>query len=207
MEINGVSFGAKPINKVNIKKWDKNSKTFEKFPATFVKIESNKLDLSAINNVAQKWKGATYIKRIATNSHWMDMRDYVEIDVYALTTQEKNFDKLKPNKIIGVAEMRSDEKRPNWRKLHYLQVKPDFINIDNSDKKKYKNVGKAIVKSLKKIYSNISLYSDDIKSVKEFYERNGFISDYSTINHYSWSSNFFTRLKIRFNAYMMRQGF
>ena len=200
MEVSSVTFGAKPINDVVIKKLDKSTKEFIDYPAKFVKIDpDNKVDLSVLNLLVQKWKGATYIRRIATNSHWMKSRKYVEIDVYALTTQNNNFERLKPNKILGLAEMRNDADNPKNRKLWHLQVKPSAINVNNKNKQ-YKYVGSSMLDSLKKIYKNMSLCSDDNKNIKEFYKKNNFVEYYEGRNHFSWSSNLFTMLKIRIKA-------
>ena len=207
MEINRISFGAKPINDVTIKKWDRQTKKFTDCPAKFVKIDSeNPIDLSVLNTLAQKWKGAKYIQRIATASHWMNIRKYVEIDVYALTSQQKDFERLRQNKILGVVEMRNDPNDSKNRKVWYLQVKPSVMNVNNQNNK-YEKAGTSILDSLKKIYTRMSLYADDDKNIQKFYKKNGFIEDYQGRNHYSWSSNIFERLRIRINAYIRKNGF
>ena len=178
MEINRINFGAKPINDVTIKKWDKQTKKFADYPAKFVKIDSeNPIDLSVLNTLAQKWKDAKYIQQIATASHWMNVRKYVEIDVYALTSQQKDFEQLRQNKILGVVEMRNEK------------------------------AGSSILDSLKKIYGKMSLFADEGKNIQKFYKKNGFIEDYQGKNHYSWSSNIFERLVIRINAFIRKKGF
>ena len=207
MDVNSVSFGAKPISIINIKKLDKSLNKYVDYSVNFVQIDgSNRFDLTAINTVAQKWKGATYIKKIATASHWIQTRDFVEIDVYALTAQQKNFDKLKPNKILGLAEMRNDNKNPENRILQHLQVKPSAINLENNDKKTYKRTGTAILTSLKKIYNNISLFADS-PSTEKFYKKNGFIEDFFCHGHMVWSSNIFKMIKLRINRFLMQNGF
>ena len=206
MSVENISFGAKPLNKLYIKKYDKSLKAFVDCPARFVKIESTKSDLTAVNAVAKKWKKAKYIQRIATASHWMNNSNSVEIDVYALTLQDKDFEKLKPKQIIGMVEMRNNPKNIKDRILQHIQVKPSAININNRNKK-YKQVGCGIINSLKKIYKNMSLYSENSPNIKKFYEYNGFIEDYKGDNHYSWSSNIFRRLKIKFDRFMLSSGF
>lgn len=207
MNVNNITFGAIPINKTTIKRYDKNTKEFLKIPANFLKIDANNpYDMSAINQLEKKWKGAKYIQRIVTASHWISSRKFVEIDVYALSTQEKNFDKLKPNKILGIVEMRNDNNNPKSRKIYHLQVKPSAINVNNL-KNKYKHVGSSILKSLKKIYKRMSVFADDNPNIVQFYIRNGFIEDYQGKNHLSWNSNIFERLKIKINAYLCKYGF
>ena len=207
MSVENISFGAKPLNKLSVKKYDKSLKTFKDCPAHFVKIESTKFDLSAINAVAKKWKDAKYVKKIATASHWMNNRKYVEIDVYALTLQDKNFEILKPRKILGLVEMRNNNDNPKDRIIYHLQVKPSAMNVNNNKNKNYKHVGCGILDSLKKIYKNMSLYSDNNPNIKIFYKINGFIEDLKGSNHFSWSSNIFRRLKMKYDRFMLSLGF
>ena len=207
MEINRINFGAKPINDVTIKKWDKQTKKFADYPAKFVKIDSeNPIDLSVLDTLAQKWKDAKYIQQIATASHWMNVRKYVEIDVYALTSQQKDFEQLRQNKILGVVEMRNDPNNSKYRKVWYLQIKPSVMNVNNQHNK-YEKAGSSILDSLKKIYGKMSLFADEGKNIQKFYKKNGFIEDYQGKNHYSWSSNIFERLVIRINAFIRKKGF
>ena len=204
MNVDSVSFGAKPINSVKIKKYDKNIKNFVDFPATFVKLEPNNyFDIKAADVCASKWKDAKYIQKIATASHWMES---VPLSIYAVTTQKNKFNKLKPNKILGFVEMRKDENRPIYDWLYYLQVKPQAINVNNSESKSYKHVGKSIIASLKKIYKNISLYSEDNDNIEKFYQSNGFIQDYTGVKHYVWSSNIFRMLKVRYESFRLHIG-
>ena len=193
--VNNINFEAKPLNKIVVKKYNKDKKRFVPTTATFVKLEhENQFDLTAISKAAKKWKNSKYIQRIATASHWMHQ---IPIKVYALTTQEKNFNKLNYKDILGFAEMRPDYNIENFNELYHLQVKPEARNIDKTlSKKKYMHVGSSILTSLKKIYKNISLYSAGGSDLDKFYKRNNFISDYACETHYYWSSNPLTRLKI-----------
>ena len=204
MKINSVTFGANPLNTVKIKKFDKKAKDFVDFPATFIKLEPyNEFDLMAVDEAAQKWKDAKFIRKIATASHWMKE---APIDIYAITAQKKKFDKLNPDEILGFAEMRNDNSFPGFKWLYYLQVKPDAININNTGKKIYKHVGTSIIKSLKKVYKNISLYSENSPNIMKFYKKNGFIEDSAAERHYLWSSNIFKRLKIHYNKKINQWG-
>lgn len=202
MEVNSVNFGATPVNKINILKHNKSAKAFVDEQAYVVKLDhNNRSDMSAVNKLVPKWKGAKYIQKIVTASHWMGCRENVEIDVYALTTQQKDFNKLRPNKILGLAEMRNNPKDEKDRILYHLQVKPTSMNVGNYGYKGHKHVGKGLIESLKKIYKNISLFSEDNPNILRFYESNGFIKDYKGSNHYSWSSNLFKRMYLLFQKY------
>lgn len=200
-----VSFGAKPVNSITIKKYDKNKKNFIDIPAKFVMLESgNNSDIKVLDRIATQWTNADYIRRIATASHWMNE---LPINIYALTTQKDKFDKLKPSKILGFAEMRKNANFPDYDWLHYLQVKPEAMNTQKGENKSFQSVGTAMIKSLKKIYHNITLYAADSPYVENFYKKNGFIEDYMLTRHYLWSSNIFKRLKVRIENFIHKNGF
>ena len=203
--VNNITFEAKPLNKTTIQKYNKNKKSFVPATATFVKLEhENKFDLKAIAEAAKKWKDSKYIQKIATASSWMHQ---VPIEVYALTTQEKNFHKLNYKNILGFAEMRPDYNIENFNELYHIQVKPEARNIDKTlSKKKYMYVGCSILKSLKKIYNSISLYSAGGENLDKFYKKNNFINDYTCKTHYFWSSNPLTMIKIYFENLCNRLG-
>ena len=195
MDICGISFCAKPINDVIIQKYNKKTGLFDHLSVKFIKIEpDNKNDIRAIDKAAQKWTDAKYIRKIATASHWSGS---LPIDIYAVTTQKDKFNMLKPNRILGFAEMRKDKNFPKYDWLYHLQVKPEAINVNNPNpQKEYKHVGTSILNSLKKVYKNIFLYSEDSPNIEKFYRDNGFIEEYIFNRRFYWSSNFFNRLKI-----------
>ena len=193
-------FWCKPINNITIKKYDKKQKDFIDVPAKFVKLEpDNRSDIRVLDEIANQWTGADYIRKIATASHWMNE---VPISIYALTTQKDKFDKLKPSQILGCVEMRKDKNFPKYDWLYYLQVKPEAMNTEKGKNKGYQYVGTSMIKSLKKIYHNISLFSADSPFLENFYRNNGFIEDYTLTRHYLWSSNILRRLKIRLDNFI-----
>ena len=204
MEVNNISFGAVPINKVKIKKFNKKTNKFLDYPAYFVRLsKDNEQDIEVADSAAKKWKNAKYIQNIATSAHWMP---YKPIDVYALTLQADDFEKLQYSNILGFSVMRRDDKNFNNTKLYYLQVRPNAINVNNKNKLNYKHIGKSIVSSVKKLYHNITLDSEDNQNIKDFYKSNGFIEDYYRKNHFAWNDNIFGRLLIRYRAFRIRNG-
>ena len=65
--INNINFEAKPLNKIIVQKYNKNTKTFAPITATFVKLEhENKFDITALAKAAKQWKDSNYIQKIAT---------------------------------------------------------------------------------------------------------------------------------------------
>ncbi len=202
--MDSINFKALPIIKqIKIQKFDKKTKQYVDCKANFVKLTAdNRDDLKAVNACEQKWKGAAYIQKIATAAHWLGYRNGTKIDVYALTTQKNNFNKLNPKNILGLAEIRTNEATPQNAELYHLQVKPTAISI-NGTNKSYKKVGTSIVRSLQKMYKTITLFSDKTPEVKKFYENLGFIEDYCGEDHYTWSSNLLKKLKIRFDKFKL----
>ena len=197
MKTDKISFGANPLNRIKIKKYNSIEKRFENYPVRFVRLENKYSDISVVDRAAVEWEDAKYIKRIASSSHWMNIRDDVEIDVYALTTQQNNFDELIFDKILGFAEIRNDANNRKKRILNRLQVRPDAINLGNPHNKKFKHIGCSILKSLKKIYNNLHLESENILT-DEFYMANGFIQDNVRYGSFEWQSNIFKRLYLRY---------
>ena len=200
MKTERVTFGAKPINKIKILKFDKQTKGFLPEEVSFVKIEPS--EVGVIDTLVDKWKGAEYVKKIATASHWMSK---IPMELYAITAQKDKFSELEHEKILGLAEMRNDIK-PKYKWLYHLQINPEAINVNNADDKKYKLVGRKTIKSLKKIYKRIALYSVDSPNIEKFYQENGFIRDYSAQRHYLWSNSLIDRIKIYINNFRLKFG-
>ena len=198
--ISSTSFGAKPIKPVYIQKLNSKKGRFDFVKAHFVKLEAdNRNDLDAMQSIAKMWKSSLYVKKIATASRWMD---YLPIDIYALTTQTKDFKNLRPNKILGVAEIRNDPNFDEFKQLTHLQVKPEAINVNKKDNQ-YKKVGTEILNSLKGIYDRISLYSVNNYNVERFYRRNHFIDDYKNCGRFVWSSKLFDRIKYHIKNFVI----
>ena len=204
MQTDSVSFGAIPINSIIIKKYNKASEKFADYPVNFVKLDAdNKDDLEAVNKIVHKWNGAKYIRRIATSAHWMKEKP---IEIYALTSQSQNFEKLQSNYILGLAEMREDRYDSENTLLRYLQVRPGAMNVNQKHRINYKYIGSAILKSLKPIYDNISLFADSNENIEAFYKHNGFIEDFKGAKHYSWSNNVFKRFCLRIRKFRLETG-
>ena len=201
-KLDNIRFGAKPIKRIKIQKFNKNIKDYAPIQAAFVKLESRS-DIETVHSVAELWSDNLYIKKIATAARWMD---FLPIEIYALTTQTNNFNNLKPNKILGFAEMRNDNNFPKYKQLYHLQVKPDAINVNNNNNKnknnKYKHVGGAMLESLKCIYNNISLFTINSPNIENFYRKHGFIEDLKNDKLYKWSSNIIERLKLQIQYYI-----
>ncbi len=91
---------------------------------------------------------------------------------FALTTQKRSFDKLIPNKILGLAEIIGGNLEQI--KIKFLQVDPETNMQANNHK--YTGVGRAILDAIKAIFPNQNIILESVNSERiiEFYERNGF---------------------------------
>ena len=202
MQIDGTNFQATALNKVKIKKYDTKKKKFVSAPGMFVLLDgSNSGDFKVISYISKKWKDASYIKEITTAANWMGHKDYIKI--FALTEQKKNFDKLSPKKILGLAEMREEQEEGNV--LSHIQVKPSAINI-NSGSNKYKKTGYSMLKSLKKLYNQISLVSVRDDNIEKFYKDNGFVEYAEFPGNFVWYKNIFKRYKLKVQNFFNRAG-
>jgi hypothetical protein len=201
-KIDNVNFGATPISKVKIKKYDTSKKKFVTAKAVFVRLDGrNDNDLKAIDYINKNWEKTPYTKTICTAANWMKNNELIKI--YALTEQSKNYTKLRPTKILGLADMREEQEDGNV--LEHLQVKPSAINI-NSNNRKYKKVGSSILKSLKKVYNQIALVSVNNPNIEKFYKDNGFIEFADAKGNYIWYKNIILRLKLKFQNFRNRTG-
>ena len=88
---------------------------------------------------------------------------------YAITTQHKNFNNLSSNSILGIVEV-NPLSNEEYLFIEYMKTNPKYAF---PNRKRYTNVGKAIINEIKKRYNkDISLYA--LKSVYNFYLKNGF---------------------------------
>ena len=149
--------------------------------ASFIEIDSsNYNDVKAMEAVDKLWGGNTFATNIyqAARAKRNKSVYYAQSHIYALTLQDKDFDKIEPGQILGVAHI--NKKANNAGYLENIQSKPDCVYSINPE---YKYIGSGILNSLKKLYNEISLTSSN----RKFYVKNGFKE--ITKNHYVWKNN------------------
>ena len=184
----GPNFNAIPISKTMVQKYDKVNHTYKPCFANVVElIPENNYDKRAINTAVGKWDYDLFGTSIAKSFN--DMTEklcYNRSDrVYAITTQDKNFDELKPNKILGFVEMFEHNGQNNVDML-YLQAKPKK-NYFSETPSNYNHIGKALVSEMQNVYHNkkISVYS--VEEATPFYEYMGFVHEEGgRPNSYYW---------------------
>lgn len=171
MITNNISFGAKYISTPTIQKFDNNKKGFVDKKVSLVQFEPQNLsDKLAIKIVNNKW-GRYFI----TQSMYLcaDMLSKKETSkdvnkILMLTEQTDNFKKLDATKILALAQTQKNENVP--MELKWLQVNPKFQYPKEG--REIKNIGKAVVDSLKKMYNELIL--DATPNAKRFYIKQGF---------------------------------
>jgi len=181
--LDSISFGAKFRTNSQILKYNSISKKYESCSAALVEIETQrKSDVSAVKKTAQDWGATSYANGIARILGLVYKRhvNSEKHSIYALTTQEKDFSELVPNKILGLIEV--DNSQPVI-KINYLQAIPTSkypVKLRN-----YKGIGKSLVDFLKSFRKEITLRAD--YRAANFYEKQNFeLADANTLN-YRWT--------------------
>lgn len=185
------SFGAKFLNKIKIDKYNQPKDKYDITYVSFVEIEpNNRSDIKALYENAKYWEDAKYADDIYNAA--CEMRDnniyYNKNHIYALTTQNSNFEELNADAILGITNIR--ETGDNSMFIENLQVHPNIVYRRCAN---YRGVGTGILNSLKKICNMITLFSAKEKSVQDFYKRNDFFEYPPDSNIYVWIKNIFDR--------------
>lgn len=187
---NSVSFGAKFVQNASVKKYLANEGKYVKDRVSFLKIDTNNVsDIKALETVAHYWVNEKYANTIScrAKSIFEGMR-VGGGKIYAISAQKENLKQLDPDRILGLVEI--DELNPRIIHINHIQVKPDYIYTKTSE---YKGIGTAMLDGLKSLYKAIFLTSLREKSVRNFYEKNGF----RLINH--------TKLKYHWSEYLQNR--
>lgn len=169
-----VNFGAKFIKKDYIKKFDASSNAYKPLRTNFVELDGkSQSDIFAVGDISEDWKDAKYASSIARIMQCLfsGFLDKNERKIYALTTQKKHFNKLQSDKILGITEI--DLSKGEGVYLDYLQVNPKFMHSKTKPDRKFKDVGRCIINSIKDLYKREITLCSDYRAAN-FYEKNGF---------------------------------
>ena len=167
-----LNFKAKFISTAQIKKFDKEAKQFLPHRISFVELEpENSVDVAAVDDIFNSWGKVDMLSKIKTSFETMHFypEELSNSKFYGVTVQASDFNEFNSESIMGIAEISPMPHKEIY--LDFLQVKPD-LKADVLERQ-YKNIGTAILNSLKEIFDTIRLYS--LKNSVEFYEINGFI--------------------------------
>jgi len=166
-----IDFSAKFLNNAVIKKFDREAKQFLPHKVSFIELEpQNCADVEAVDKIFDNWGKADLIYKIKSSfeiKHFYPAESFAS-KFYGITTQKSEFDELKPEQIMGIVEVAPETDKEIY--LEFLQVKPELKS--GSTGRGYKNIGSAILNSLKEMFDEIRLCS--LKKSAKFYEINGF---------------------------------
>ena len=182
-----ISFGATFKSKTRVKKWVSNQYISEK--GSIVKADHS--DLPAITKTVHLWK-RPYAAQIEQTLEMAEKNPEYKKEVYVLTSQLDQFEKLAPKKILGMVSVR----RGMYENLvEYLQIRPDievrdrttldrikdsilnFLDIPSSSPRAYKGVGGNIIKFLQRTLSDKPMTLAAANTSKAFYKQFGFIPE------------------------------
>lgn len=170
-----LTFRAKLISRTNITLCENN----KSYPVEFVefKPESPK-DFKTISKVNDKWKKKNAdcfadaifneFRAISKNElHGQQSKFYGLIK-----KQDKLYNSIQPQNVFGLMQVTKSTLSNDTIYVDYLQTSPNFKHgVWDS---KYKNIGKAMLTSLKKLFRNCDIVLDSVYNAIDFYKKNGF---------------------------------
>ena len=186
MRTDKLSFGAKYINPINVGKLE--GKACKQVDVSFVEINPfNKEDRFALSEIAHYWEHDKFAGNISVCADLINESKSADgIKIFALTSQGDSFEKLNPEKILGVIE--TEDTAPFHIHINRFQTKPDYVYKKDLE---YSGIGTSILNSLKEMYNKISAISESDQSVRKFYERNGFYETSKGSNFFIWYKDYF----------------
>lgn len=179
------NFRAKFIKKVPVQKLDFATKRYKTTQASFVEFEPENLqDLKALAKAQSAWDGeffAADIVRAAAKMFQGELKQ-PKNRIFVLTTQSDDCRNLNKDSILGMVQMVGGKAAP--AELKFFQVRPDLSY--NKVHRDYKGVGKAILDSIKEIYTK-AIKLQSCYSAANFYEKQGFEIMDTGLLMYLWS--------------------
>lgn len=164
------NFKARYIRTVQIQKQKLSG--YNPIKASFIKLNPyNTKDIETMNKVAGKWDNyyAELIYEDLKSIHNKSAKE--KFDVYALTLQKKNFQRLVPDKILGLVKFLRENHAYN--KIDLLSADPTY-SFDPARQPIYKHIGSEIIKSLQTIFPHKTIEADAVNKAIPFYIKNGF---------------------------------
>lgn len=174
---NAVSFNAKFIKPVLVKKMNSETNRYHNVSVSVVEVLPQDLcDVYSISITAKSWENDLFAGNIAYNLSQLFQSKTKDTDLrfFALTKQKENFDDLESDDILGLCEI--NQSRPNELQLNYIQTNPQFIY--SLGLAAYKGIGTALIKFLHSMENIdiITLIARKTYAVSNFYKKNGFIN-------------------------------
>lgn len=160
LKCNGTqSFGAKYVSPAKIKA--KVGKYWKNQDVNFVKVDTrnNAADVQTIRDVEKLWGGqnlSNEFTRVAELSKG-------NANIYALTTQTDNLEKLEADKILGMIDT-SNIKKKGVVDIYRVATNPKYAYEQNTRTRDKKHIAKELVESFKK------MLGPKAKAIAEFAE-------------------------------------
>lgn len=179
-------FGAQYVTKVQAEKYSNDEESYVPSKLPVVELDLlNKKDVRALKELNLFWQGSDYIMNICydVNRVYNINQDNERTHLYAITTQKADFENLRSDEILGIAET----KHPNINEpvsLEYIQVSPDLQGVFYPSE--YKHIGTAMLNFLKDRCKNKKIILTSAVNASKFYEKNGF-KKLGTKNRYVWN--------------------
>lgn len=179
------NFRAKFIKKVPVQKLDFATKRYKTTQASFVEFEPKNLqDLKALAKAQSAWDGEFFAADIVKAAAKMFQGELKQPKnrIFVLTTQSDDCRNLNKDSILGMVQMVGG--KAALAELKFFQVRPDLSY--NKVHRDYKGVGKAILDSIKEIYTK-AIKLQSCYSAANFYEKQGFEIMDTGLLMYLWS--------------------
>lgn len=185
--INNTNFKAKFVGKTEIKKLNTLKNEYEKYGVSFLEFDaSNKNDLKAMKNISRYWCDSQFAWDVCQSADaiFHEALNPKTNKVYLLTKQKDNFEKLKPDEVLGLADVETKkyENGEDYLYIHRLQTNPDFLDKEQPF---FKHIGTGILNILKSFNKVIELNS--ISSARGFYKNNEFINFQDSYLKFRWT--------------------
>lgn len=186
---NRTNFQASFVNTCKVGKYSTSEKKYNDTDVNFVKLNPlDKNDINTLDKIANSWDYDKFSTNIYNNANDIFKKhqsnsslEFKNDFFYAVTSQKDNFENLDYRHVLGVCDGRIFPDNEIY--VTHIQVNPDYIY---SRKPKYKGAGSAIINSLKNLYSTIELSTLKEKSVRNFYEKHGFVKVPQLVSRLIW---------------------
>lgn len=197
-----INFKANYIKQVDIQKYD--GQNYNSCKANLVLL--NRGDISALEEIAYSWD--TNLCRGIKSAYEHKLPDE---KLYAVTLQKKSFEKLYPNKVLGMMFFKENSGSSN-RTIEFLHTRPDCISPDyKSDFQKlmqhiknlifrkkqfvekqpvYKHVGECLLSAIKELYPDKPIVLYSLSEAVSFYKKNNFIKKNGCMIWYNKAQTF-----------------
>ena len=171
--MDSISFNGKLAKSAHVNKLSTNKK-YKKVPVAFVELSLNsQKDFKALKKVVASWALGDIYANDVYQRFKMNVENKVtqpEERFFVLTTQQAKLSNLKPEKILGVAELYKPS--GNKTEIEFLQANPKFLNP--FEERKITGIGKAMIASFLELIKDKEIVLFTTPKAQALYEKFGF---------------------------------